>query len=222
MPVVEIAPSILSADLTRLAEQVKEAEAAGAERIHVDVMDGRFVPNLTFGSIVVEAVRRSTRLIIEAHLMIVEPERYIPDFASAGADIIQVHQENCPHLHRTIQQIHDLHKKACVVLNPSTPLVTIEEILGDVDEVLIMTVNPGFGAQKFIEATLPKIARLRQMLSERGLRCDLEADGGIGPATAPAVVKAGANVLVAGAAVFKAKQGVAAAIQAIRAAAQAG
>ena len=222
MPAIEIAPSILSADLTRLAEQVKEAEAAGAERIHVDVMDGRFVPNLTFGPIVVEAVRRSTRLIIESHLMIVEPEKYIPDFASAGADIIQVQQETCPHLHRTIQQIHELHKKACVVLNPSTPLVTIEEVLADVDEVLIMTVNPGFGGQKFLESTLPKIARLRQMLSERGLGCDLEADGGIGPATAPAVVKAGANVLVAGAAVYKTKQGVAAAIHAIRAAAQIG
>jgi ribulose-phosphate 3-epimerase len=220
MPAIEIAPSILSADLARLAEQVKEAEAAGAERIHVDVMDGRFVPNLTFGPIMVEAVRRSTKVIIEAHLMIVEPERYIPDFAKAGADIIQVHQETCPHLHRTIQQIHELQTKACVVLNPSTPLVTIEEILCDVDEVLIMTVNPGFGGQKFIETTLPKIARLRQMLDERGLRCDLEADVGIGPATAPALVKAGANVLVAGAAVYKAKQGVAAAIQAIRAAAQ--
>ena len=220
MPAIEIAPSILSADLARLSEQVKEAEAAGAERIHVDIMDGRFVPNLTFGPIMVEAVRRSTKVIIEAHLMIVEPERYIPDFAKAGADIIKVHQETCPHLHRTIQQIHELQTKACVVLNPSTPLVTIEEILCDVDEVLIMTVNPGFGGQKFIETTLPKIARLRQMLDERGLRCDLEADGGIGPATAPALVKAGANVLVAGAAVYKAKQGVAAAIQAIRAAAQ--
>jgi ribulose-phosphate 3-epimerase len=220
MPAIEIAPSILSADLTRLAEQVKEAEAAGAERIHVDVMDGRFVPNLTFGPIMVEAVRRSTKVIIEAHLMIVEPERYIPDFAKAGADIIQVHQETCPHLHRTIQQIHEMGKKACVVLNPSTPLVTIAEILCDVDEVLIMTVNPGFGGQQFLETTLPKIAHLRRMLNERRLHCDLEADGGIGPATAPAVVKAGANVLVAGAAVYKAKQGVAAAIHAIRAAAQ--
>jgi ribulose-phosphate 3-epimerase len=217
---VEIAPSILSADLTRLAEQVKEAEAAGAERIHVDIMDGRFVPTLTFGPIIVEAVRRSTKVIVEAHLMIVEPERYIPDFAKAGADIIEVQQETCPHLHRTIQQIHELHKKACVVLNPATPLGTIEEVLADVDEVLIMTVNPGFGGQQFLETTLPKIARLRQMLAARGLGCDLEVDGGIGPTTAPAVVKAGANVLVAGAAVYKAKQGVAAAIRAIRAAAQ--
>ena len=222
MPPVAIAPSILAADLTRLAEQVKEAEAAGAERIHVDIMDGRFVPNLTFGPIMVEAVRRSTKVIIEAHLMIVEPEKYIPDFAKAGADIIEVQQETCPHLHQTIQQIHELHKKACVVLNPATPLVTIEEILGDVDEVLIMTVNPGFGGQQFLETMLPKIARLRQMLDERGLRCDLEVDGGIGPASAPAVAKAGANVLVAGAAVFKAKAGVAAAIHAIRAAAEAG
>jgi ribulose-phosphate 3-epimerase len=219
MPTVEIAPSILSADLTRLAEQVKEAEAAGAERIHVDVMDGRFVPNLTFGAIMVEAVRRSTKAIIEAHLMIVEPEKYIPDFAKAGADIIQVHQETCPHLHRTIQQIHELGKKACVVLNPATPLASIEEVLGDVDEVLVMTVNPGFGGQKFIQSMLPKIVRLRQILDTRGMRCDLEADGGIGPATVPAVVKAGAHVLVAGAAVYGAKQGVAAAIQAIRAAA---
>jgi ribulose-phosphate 3-epimerase len=222
MPRIEIAPSILSADFTRLAEQVKEAEAAGAERIHVDVMDGRFVPNLTFGPIVVEAVRRSTKAIVEAHLMIVEPEKYIADFAQAGADIIHVHQEACPHLHRMIQQIHELGKKACVVLNPATPLVTIEEILCDVDEVLIMTVNPGFGAQKFTDTMLPKIARLRKMLDERGLRCDLQVDGGISPATARSVVQAGANVLVAGAAVFKAPQGVAAAIRAIRAAAQAG
>jgi ribulose-phosphate 3-epimerase len=221
MPQIEISASILAADFTRLGEQVKEAEAAGAERIHVDIMDGRFVPNITFGPLMVAAARRSTKVVVEAHLMIVEPEKYIPEFAKAGADIIQVHQETCcPHLHRTVQMIHELGKKACVVLNPATPLGTIEEILPFVQEVLIMTVNPGFGGQKFIENMLPKIARLRQMIDERGLACDLEVDGGIGPAVAPLVAKAGANVFVAGAAVFGAKQGIAAAMQAIRTAAQ--
>jgi ribulose-phosphate 3-epimerase len=219
---IEISASILAADFTRLGEQVKEAEAAGAERIHVDIMDGRFVPTITFGPLMVDAARRSTKAVVEAHLMIVEPEKYIPDFAKAGADIIQVHQEICPHLHRTIQQIRELGKKACVVLNPGTPLATIEEVLADVDEVLIMTVNPGFGGQKFLQTMLPKIARLRQMITERGLSCDLEVDGGIGPATAPLVAKAGANVFVAGAAVFAAKEGVAAAVQRIKAAAQSG
>jgi len=206
MPVLEIAPSILSADLTRLAEQVKEAETAGAERIHVDVMDGRFVPNLTFGPIMVEAVRRSTKAVVEAHLMIVEPEKYIPDFAKAGADIIQVHQETCPHLHRTIQQIHELGKKACVVLNPATPIVTIEEVLGDVDEVLIMTVNPGFGGQKFIREVLPKIAALRAELDARGLQhVDIEVDGGVKVDNVAAVCAAGANVIVSGSGVFGTK-----------------
>jgi ribulose-phosphate 3-epimerase len=152
--------------------------------------------------------------------MIVEPEKYIEAFCTAGSDVIQIHQETCPHLHRSIEQIHGCGKKACVVLNPSTPLCTIEEILPNVEEVLIMTVNPGFGGQKFIASMLPKIARLRQMISERKLTCDIEVDGGIGPATAGQVVKAGANVLVAGNAVFAAKEGVAAACQAIRAAAR--
>ncbi len=222
MSKIELCPSILSADFTRLGEQVKEAEAAGAERIHVDVMDGRFVPNITIGPLVAEAVRRSTKAIVETHLMIVEPERYIDDFAKAGADIIHVHQETCPHLHRTLEHIRGLGKKACVVLNPSTPLCMIEEVLPNVDEVLIMTVNPGFGSQKFIPTMLPKIAKLRQMITERGLSCDIEVDGGIGPATAAQVVKAGANVLVAGNAVFGAKEGVAAAVKAIRTAAAAG
>lgn len=216
---VEISASVLAADFTRLGEQVKEASEAGAERIHVDIMDGRFVPVITFGPAIVEAVRRSTKAVVEAHLMVVEPEKHIHDFARAGADVIHVHQETCPHLHRTVQQIHELGKKACVVLNPSTPLSTLEEILPDLDEVLIMTVNPGYGGQKFIASTLPKIARLRKLIDERGLKCDVEVDGGVGPATAAAVTQAGANVLVAGVAVFQAKQGIAAAIQGIRTAA---
>jgi ribulose-phosphate 3-epimerase len=221
MPKIELSPSILAADFTRLGEQVKAAEAAGAERIHVDVMDGRFVPNITVGPLVVEAVRRATQAIVETHLMIVEPEKYIDDFAKAGADIIEVHQETCPHLHRTLEHIHNLGKKACVVINPSTPLCLLEEILPYTDQILVMTVNPGFGAQKFIPGTLPKLSKLRQMISERGLTCDIEVDGGIGPGTVAQVVKAGANILVAGNAVFGAKAGVAAAVSDLRAAATA-
>jgi len=213
---IEIVPSILSADLTRLGEQVQEAEAAGADRIQVDVMDGRFVPNITFGPLVVKAVRRSTRLPIEAHLMIVEPERYVAEFASAGADVIIVHQEAATHLHRTVEQIHELGKRAGVALNPSTPVAMLEDILADVDSVLVMTVNPGFGGQEFIESTLPKIAHLRQMMSGRGLARDIEVDGGIGELTAPRVVKAGANLLVAGASVFAHPEGVAEAIRRLR------
>lgn len=216
MPKIEIVPSILSADLTRLGEHVREAQAAGADRIQVDVMDGRFVPNITFGPLVVEAVRRSTRLPVESHLMIVEPERYLAEFAAAGADVIIVHQEATPHLHRVVQQIHQLGRKAGVAINPSTPVATLEDIMSDLDMVLVMTVNPGFGGQKFIESTLPKIARVRQMIAERGLTCDVEVDGGIGVATAPLVVKAGANLLVAGATVFDGKEGVAAAIRRLR------
>ncbi len=216
MPKIEIVPSILSADLTRLGEQVQEAESSGADRIQVDVMDGRFVPNITFGPLVVEAVRRSTRLPIEAHLMIVEPERYVAEFASAGADVIIVHQEATPHLHRAIQQIHHLGKKAGVAINPSTPAVMLEDILGDVDSVLVMTVSPGFGGQEFIAETLPKIARVRQMVVKRGLERDIEVDGGIGVATAPLVVKAGANLLVVGNSVFGSKGSVAAAIHHMR------
>jgi len=216
MPKIEIVPSILSADLTRLGEQVQEAESSSADRIQVDVMDGQFVPNITFGPLVVEAVRRSTGLPIEAHLMIIEPERYVAEFASAGADVIIVHQEATPHLHRAIQHIHHLGKKAGVAINPSTPAAMLEDILGDVDSVLVMTVNPGFGGQEFIAETLPKIARVRQMMVERGLERDIEVDGGIGMATAPLVVKAGANLLVAGASVFGSKEGVAAAIHRMR------
>lgn len=216
MPKIEIVPSILSADLARLGEQVKEARAAGADRLQVDVMDGRFVPNITFGPLVVEAARRSTRLPIEAHLMIVEPERYLAEFASAGADVIIIHQEAAPHLHRVVQQIHQLGIKAGVAINPATPVVTLEDILGDLDLVLVMTVNPGFGGQKFIESVLPKITRVRQMIVERGRTCDVEVDGGIGAATAPLAVRAGANLLVAGASVFNDKESVAAAIRRLR------
>ena len=209
---IGIVPSILSADFTRLGEQVREAEAGGGQRIQVDVMDGHFVPNITMGPMVVEAVRRCTRLPLEAHLMITNPERYIEDFAKAGADVIIVHQEVCPHLHRVIQQIRIAGKMAAVALNPSTPVFLLENILSLIDMVLIMTVNPGFGGQEFIPETLPKIVRLRQMITERGLHCDIEVDGGIHEATAPLVVKAGANLLVAGSAVYNQQESVAQAI----------
>jgi ribulose-phosphate 3-epimerase len=222
MTKVEISASILAADFTRLGAHMQEAEAVGVERFHVDVMDGRFVPNITFGPLMVEAARRCTQATIEVHLMIVEPERYIEDFAKAGADNIQVHQETCPHLHRTIQQIHQLGKKATVVLNPATSLVTLEDILGDIDQILIMSVNPGFGGQTFIESTLSKIVRLRQMIAERNLSCAIEVDGGIAPSDAAAVVKAGARVLVAGAAIFRTAEGVAEAIRRLRASAEVG
>jgi ribulose-phosphate 3-epimerase len=213
-----IVPSILSADFARLGEQVEEAQAAGADRIQVDVMDGRFVPNITVGPLIVEAVRRHTTLPIEAHLMILEPERYLEDFADAGADLIIIHQEASPHLLRTIDQIHRLDKRAGVAINPGTPLVTLQEVLNDIDLALCMTVNPGFGGQRFIHEMLPKIERLRAMIQQRGAICDLEVDGGIAPDTAPSVVRAGANVLVAGSAVYGAPGGVAAGITALKAA----
>jgi ribulose-phosphate 3-epimerase len=216
MTKVEISASILAADFTRLGAHVQEADAAGAERFHMDVMDGRFVPNITFGPLVVEAVRRCTRRTIEAHLMIVEPDRYIPDFVKAGADIILVHQEACSHLHGTLQQIHRLGKKAGVVLNPATPLLTIADILPEVDQVLVMSVNPGFGGQTFIESSTDKVASLRERIEQRKLACAIEIDGGIGPANAGTVVRAGVRVLVAGAAVFRAPEGVAAAIARLR------
>ncbi len=213
---ISIVPSILSADFTRLGEQVREADAAGAQRIQIDVMDGHFVPNITMGPMVVEAVRRSTRLPLEAHLMITNPQEYIEDFARAGADVIIVHQEVCPHLHRVIQQIRQAGKLAAVALNPSTPVFLLEDVLSLVDMVLIMTVNPGFGGQDFIPETLPKIERLRQAITGRGLACDIEVDGGIHEATAPLVVKAGANLLVAGSAVYNEKESVEQAIARLR------
>ena len=213
-----IVPSILSADFARLGQQVEEAQAAGADRIQVDVMDGRFVPNITVGPLIVEAVRRHTSLPIEAHLMIVEPERYLADFAKAGADLIIIHQEVSPHLHRTVQAIRALGKRVGVALNPATPLVMLQDILNDIDLALCMTVNPGFGGQSFIRESLPKIARLRAMIQQHNATCDLEVDGGIGPETAPEAVRAGANVLVAGSAVYGAPGGVAAGMAALRAA----
>ena len=211
-----VVPSILSADFGRLGEQVAEAQAGGADRLQIDVMDGRFVPNITVGPLVVEAVRRATSLPLEAHLMIVEPERYVADFAQAGADVIIVHQEVSPHLHRTIEQIKRLGKRAGVAINPATPLADLQEILNDVDLVLCMTVDPGFGGQRFITGVLSKIARLRAMIEQHGARCDLEVDGGINSETAPLVVNAGANVLVAGSSIYGDPNGAAAGIKRLR------
>jgi len=217
MTSVKIFPSVLSADFRRLGQQIEEIEGAGADGVHLDVMDGRFVPNITIGPFIVEAVRQATTLPLDVHLMIVEPERYLGDFARAGADMISVHQEACPHLHRTIQQIKQLGKKAGVVLNPSTPLVTLEEVLTEVDFILLMSVNPGFGGQSFIESSVEKVRRLRQRLAERGAHAEVEIDGGIDPKTAPRVVTAGATMLVAGSAVFRAAGGAGEGVRQLRA-----
>lgn len=192
---------------------MKAVEAAGADRVQIDIMDGRFVPNITFGAVAVESLRPLTRLTLEAHLMVESPEDFIERFARAGADTIIVHQEATPHLHRAIQHIHALGKKAGVALNPSTPANTLSEILESLQLVLVMTVNPGFGGQEFIPETLGKIRQVRKAIDERGLDCEVEVDGGINVETAPLVVRAGANVLVAGSAVFDSADGVAAAIQ---------
>jgi ribulose-phosphate 3-epimerase len=210
---VRIAPSILSADFTRLGEAVRAVEASGADRVQIDVMDGRFVPNITFGSLAVASLRPLTRLTLEIHLMVDPPEDFIEEFARAGADTIIVHQEATPHLHRVIQHIHALGKKAGVALNPSTPAALISEVLTSLQLVLVMTVNPGFGGQEFIPETLTKIRQVRNTIGQQGLHCELEVDGGINIVTAPQVVAAGADVLVAGSAVFDAKDGVAIAIQ---------
>ena len=197
-----MAPSILSADFSRLGEEIKAVENAGADVIHVDVMDGHFVPNITIGPPVVASVRKITDRPLDVHLMIENADRYIDDFARAGADWITVHVEACPHLHRTISRIKELGKKAGAVLNPATPLVALEEILGDDDLVMLMSVNPGFGGQSFIRSSLNKIKNLRNMIEERGLEVGIEVDGGVSPATIEYVAGAGANIFVAGSAVF--------------------
>ncbi len=201
-PQVKLASSILSADFSRLGEQVAEVTKAGADYIHVDVMDGHFVPQITIGAPVVAAIRHWTNLPLDVHLMIEAPEHQISQFADAGADIITVHIEACPHIHRAVQVIKGLGVKAGVALNPGTPIDALREVLSSLDLVLVMTVNPGFGGQSFIEAMLDKVARLRAELDERGLTAELEVDGGINAGIAPRVVKAGARVLVVGAAVF--------------------
>jgi len=216
-PEVKLAPSILSADFSRLGEQVAEATEAGADYIHVDVMDGHFVPSLTIGAPVVAAIRDWTDLPLDVHLMVEAPESQVDQFAEAGADIITVHIEACPYIHRVVQKIKELGIKAGVSLNPDTPITTLNEILSSLDLVLVMTVNPGFGGQAFIEATLDKIAQLRAELDRKGLATELEVDGGITAEVAPRVARAGARVLVAGAAVFKSGQTVKEALEKIRA-----
>ncbi len=214
----QIAASILAADFTRLGDQVREAEACGSDQIHIDIMDGHFVPNLTMGALIVEAVRRVTTLPLDVHLMIEQPDHLLADFAKAGATMIDVHVEVCPHLHRTIQHIRELGVKPGVAFNPHTPFEAIREVLADVDRVLVMTVNPGFGGQKFIHNVLHKIAEVHQAarILQRDSHLEIGVDGGIDAETAPLVVGRGANVLIAGTSVFKAPDGIAAGMAALR------
>jgi ribulose-phosphate 3-epimerase len=213
---VKLAPSILAADFARLGEQVAEAERAGADRIHVDVMDGHFVPNLSMGPAIVQSLRRVTHLTLETHLMISDPDAFLDDFAAAGSDSLLVHWEGNNNLHRTVQRIRVLGKRAGVVINPATPSTVLEEIVQDVDQVLVMTVNPGFGHQQFLPSTLPKIRRIRELVEQRKPSCEVEVDGGIDTTTAPLVVRAGATVLVAGSAIFGERDGVSGAMSRLR------
>lgn len=213
---IAIEPSVLSADFTRLGEQVREGEAAGIEGFQVDVMDGHFVPNITFGSGVVRALRSLVSGVLDVHLMILEPERYLADFADSGADRLMVHQEATVHLHRVLQQIRELGAESAVAINPSTPLCVLEHVLDLTDVIQVMTVNPGFGGQPFIHSQVDKIRRLREMLDERGLDISIAVDGGIDPTTAPLVVQAGATILVAGSSIYNTKASVAENVAAIR------
>ena len=214
--IVKLAPSILAADFARLGEQVTKAEKAGAGRIHVDVMDGHFVPNLSMGAPIVQSLRRITRLPLEIHLMISDPDFFLDEFVEAGSDSFLVHWEGSNNLHRTVQRIKGLGKRAGVAINPATPASLLEEILPDLDQVLVMTVNPGFGHQTFLQSTLPKIRRVSQMIEQINPQCALEVDGGIDEATAPLAVDAGANVLVAGTSIFGANKNVRDAMEALR------
>jgi len=213
---VKLAPSILAADFARLGEQVTEAERAGADRIHVDIMDGHFVPNLSMGVPIVQSLRRVTGLHLEMHMMISDPDFFLDEFIEAGSDSFLVHWEGNNNLHRTVQRIKTLGKRAGVAINPATPAAVLEEILPDTDQVLVMTVNPGFGNQSFLHTTLPKIRRVGQMIERLKPECELEVDGGIDEATAPLAVAAGANVLVAGTAIFGASLGICAAMERLR------
>jgi len=214
--VVKLAPSILAADFARLGEQVAEAEKAGADRIHVDVMDGHFVPNLSMGAPVVQSLRRITRLPLETHLMITNPDLFLEEFVTAGSDSFLVHWEGNCNLDRTVRRIKEHGKRAGVVINPATPAAVLEEILPEVDHVLVMTVNPGFGHQHFLRSTLPKIERVRQMVERMKLSCEVEVDGGVDEETAPLAAEAGADVFVAGSSIFGNKAGVAAAMDRLR------
>ena len=213
---IKLAPSILSADFGRLGEQVAEATSAGADYIHLDVMDGRFVPNLTFGPVVIEGIKSHTHLPLDVHLMIVEPDRRINDFVNAGVDHITVHAEACLHLHRVIHQIKESGRRAGVALNPTTPLSAVEEALPFLDMVLILTVNPGFGGQTLIPEALDKVKKLSALVQEKGYQVEIEVDGGVNVTTAPSVVRAGANTLVAGSAVFNNKESVEVALGKLR------
>ena len=199
---IKLAPSILSADFARLLEDVKKVENAGCEYLHIDVMDGHFVPNITLGPAIIKSLRKDVNMVFDAHLMIENPDQYIKEFVDAGCDLIVVHQEACKHLHRTIQNIKSYGIKAGVALNPATPIETIKYVLEDIDMVLIMTVNPGFGGQSFIESMIPKIKELKSLIDKKGLKVDIQVDGGIKPDNVDKVVKAGANIIVAGAAIF--------------------